>query len=72
MVNIDGFVQDCSNSIANALELLQSCTEPSIYSYITDVRDSAHEELTLPMCNNAEVVQNIHHEFTILFVTGEQ
>ena len=27
---IDGLVQDCSNSIANALELLQSCTKPSI------------------------------------------
>ena len=25
----DGFVQDCSNSIANRPELLQSCTEPS-------------------------------------------
>ena len=29
--DIDGLVQDCSNSIANALELLQSCTKPSIY-----------------------------------------
>ena len=29
--HIDGLVQDCSNSIANALELLQSCTKPSIY-----------------------------------------
>ena len=29
--NIDGLVQDCSNSIANALELLQSCTKPSIW-----------------------------------------
>ena len=28
--NIDGSVQDCSNSTANALELLQSCTKPSI------------------------------------------
>ena len=28
--HIDGLVQDCSNSIANALELLQSCTKPSI------------------------------------------
>ena len=27
---IDGLVQDCSNSIANALELLQSCTNPSV------------------------------------------
>ena len=26
---IDGLVQDCSNSIANAIELLQSCTKPS-------------------------------------------
>ena len=29
---IDGLVQDCSNSISNALELLQSCTKPSICS----------------------------------------
>ena len=28
----DGLVQGCSNSIANALELLQSCTKPSIWS----------------------------------------
>ena len=28
-VQIDGLVQNCSNSIANALELLQSCTKPS-------------------------------------------
>ena len=28
---IDGLVQDCSNPIANALELLQSCTKPSIW-----------------------------------------
>ena len=27
---IDGLVQDCSNSSANALELLQSCTKPWI------------------------------------------
>ena len=29
--HIDGIVQDCSNSIANALELMQSCTKPLIY-----------------------------------------
>ena len=28
----DGLVQDCSNSSALAMELLQSCTKPSIYS----------------------------------------
>ena len=32
MVDVSGLVQDCSNSIANALELLQSCTKPSIYT----------------------------------------
>ena len=30
---IDGPVQDCSNSIANALELMQSCTKPSILTH---------------------------------------
>ena len=30
-LHIDGLVQDCSNSSALALELLQSCTKPSIY-----------------------------------------
>ena len=30
--HFDGLVQDCSNSFANALELLQSCTKPSICS----------------------------------------
>ena len=28
---IDGLVQDCSNSSALAMELLQSCTKPLIY-----------------------------------------
>ena len=31
---IDGLVQDCRNSIAYALELLQSCTKPSILCVI--------------------------------------
>ena len=29
--NIDSLVQDCSNSSALAMELLQSCTKLSIY-----------------------------------------
>ena len=29
--HVDSLVQDCSNSIANALELPQSCTKPSIW-----------------------------------------
>ena len=30
ITHVNGLVQNCSNSIANALELLQSCTKPSI------------------------------------------
>ena len=30
-LHIDGLVQDCSISIANALEILQSCTNLMIY-----------------------------------------
>ena len=33
-LHIKGLAQDCSNSIANALELLRSCTKPSIW-YLT-------------------------------------
>ena len=29
--HINGFMQICSNSSALAMELLQSCTKPSIY-----------------------------------------
>ena len=29
---INGLVQDCSISIANAMEILQSCSKPSIYT----------------------------------------
>ena len=42
MLHIDGLVQDRSNSIANALELLQSCTKPSIWSatvsFLSDIQ----------------------------------
>ena len=31
MGNVDDLVRDCSNSIANVLELLQSCTKPSTW-----------------------------------------
>ena len=30
-LDIDGLVQDCSNSSALAMELLQSCTKPTIW-----------------------------------------
>ena len=32
-IYFDGLVQECSISIANALEILQSCPKPSILSF---------------------------------------
>ena len=32
-IHINGLVQDCSNSSVLGLELLQSCTKPSIWLY---------------------------------------
>ena len=32
IIYIDGFAQNCSDSIANAVELLQSCIKPSIWT----------------------------------------
>ena len=33
LIKMDSLVQDYSNSIANAMELLQSCTKPLNYIY---------------------------------------
>ena len=38
----NGFVQDCSNSIANALKLLQSCIKPSIWPCLKNAHTIAH------------------------------
>ena len=35
MEDIDGLVQDCSISIANALEIQQSYTKPSTYAELS-------------------------------------
>ena len=40
--HIDGLVQDCSNSIADALELLQSCTKPSIWTLLSQTLHYHH------------------------------
>ena len=40
IMHIDGLVQDCSNSIASALELLQSCPKPSLSSVVIHIQIS--------------------------------
>ena len=45
-VHFHGLVQDCSNSIALAMELLQCCIKPSIYElniqYIPGIMHTIH------------------------------
>ena len=41
MYGIDGLVQDCGNSIANALELLHFCSKPSIWC--------GHDKIYIPI-----------------------
>ena len=41
ITHIDGLMQDCSTSIANAMVILQSCTKPSIYGW-HDLEHSPH------------------------------
>ena len=36
-IYIDGLVQGCGNSSANAVELLQPCTKPLIYEVVKKV-----------------------------------
>ena len=43
----DGLVQDCSNFIANALGLLQSCTQPSILQTFCAPMDASSELTTI-------------------------
>ena len=48
ILHMDGIAQDCSNSIANALELLQSCTKHlHIDGLVQDCRNSIAKALEL-------------------------
>ena len=52
---IDGLVQDCSISIANALEILQSCPKPSIYPHY----QSSIENMISPVDNKPENINDV-------------
>ena len=47
MLHIDGLVEDCSISSALAVEILQSCTKPSIYSSVNMVLSGSGNGFTL-------------------------
>ena len=64
---IDGLAQDCSNSRALTMKLLQPCTKPSIYDIMVLIRLGYHKQLKSlsdahMMCFN----KVIHHWFQIM------
>ena len=48
-LDIDGIVPDCSVSIANTLEILQSCIKPSIYDFVGNIVCQIYK-ISLPVC----------------------
>ena len=62
---IDGLVQDCSNSIANALELLQSCAKPSIFShFLSSLKTEKAQVLEILPCGR----RPNHNVYTITWL----
>ena len=65
---IDGLVQDCSNSIANALETPQSCSKPSkckcliVYSFTVSLQIFQVAALTLFFPSTSEITLWYHDD----------
>ena len=57
--DIDGLAQDCSNSIANTLELHKSCIKSWIYTYIQEYCKTSYISRTFVgnnIVDNSDVV----------------
>ena len=68
--HFDSSVQDCSNSIPIALELLQSCTEPSILAWCSIYASwkTTLISLVTHICiTNSSIFIHTHAETSILF-----
>ena len=68
---IDGLAQDCSNSIANALELPQSCTKPSKYCYLNKIHIVSADDL-MPIGGraSANIILIIGNRIGLIHVIG--
>ena len=58
--HVDGLVQDCGNSSALAMELLQSCTKQSMYCYRKSVLTSWDNKYTNGRGQFMQVYVKIH------------
>ena len=67
-MQIEGLVQECCNSIANALELLQSCAKPLKYIFMFLTMNSAPQGLMSPVLGVFDLSSYLEH----LFFSGSQ
>ena len=67
----DGLAQDCSNSIANALELLQSCTRPLQNSFYISIPKMLNFVVNLPVFTHSSKTRNTEQAL-ILFWPPQQ
>ena len=68
-LTIDGLVQDCSNSSALAMELLQSFAKPSIWCFVKMFREFTGVIILFPNCENGGFMWSIPSiEWTQYFV----
>ena len=65
---IDGLAQDCSNSIANALELMQSCTKPSIWFVVNLVKYILLYNFTIHPDSLMYVLEFVHRTAMVSFI----
>ena len=64
---IDNLVQGCINSITNALELLQSCTKPSIWSnYMANHQQLWKLELGTKLPLHCSITGNVPLEIVLI------
>ena len=66
-----GLVQDCSISIANALEILQSCTKPSYYSVYANHQTAERTGAVKFGSNLVTFYENAHNTHRIAHPIGQ-
>ena len=71
--HINGWVQGCSNSSALVMELLQSCTQPSIYIWVSAFKrfEMKHECYSLSCMSVLVILRpKVSSFITVQFITG--
>ena len=64
---VAGLAQDCSNSIANTMELLQSCTKPLFQQNAFEYVDGLVQDCSSSIASALELLQSCTKPSTVMF-----